>query len=54
MDVGINPACADVALAAQINGFPRKAVDVAHRGDFAVLERDITDRIVHQTCLAQE
>ena len=54
MNVGVNPACADVALAAQLNGFQRRAINVAQRRDLAVFERNITHRIVNEARTAQE
>ena len=54
MNVGVNPACADVALTAQLDGFQRRAINVAQRRDLAVFERNIAHRIVNEARTAQE
>ena len=54
MNVGVNPACADVALTAQLDGFQRRAINVTQRRDLAVFERNIAHRIVNEARTAQE
>ena len=54
MNVGINPARADVVVAVQLDGFVRGRANLAQRRDFPVLDGDISEGIVDEARTAQE
>jgi hypothetical protein len=54
VNVGVNPAGADIIIAVQINGFARRRANLAQRGDFSVVDGDIGQGIVDEARTAQE
>ena len=54
VNVGVNPAGADVAVALQIDGFTGGRANLAQRPDFPVLNGDISQGIVDEARAAQE
>ncbi len=54
VNVGVNPAGADVAVAVQIEGVAGGRANLAQRRDFPVLDGDISQGIVDEARTAQE
>ena len=54
MNVGVDPACTDIVLTAEIDAVPGRAAQLAKRRYFAVNDGDIRQRIVHLPRTAQE